>query len=72
MAQKKWQISKIRYCEHVGDEIALEVQVVIPPEIFPDQPPRVMAHRCSNAMECNQIDKMTCAWCGTNPDLKPS
>ena len=72
MAQKKWQISKIRYCEHVGHEIALEVQVVIPPEIFPDQPPRVMAHRCSNAMECNQIDKMTCAWCGTNPDLKPS
>jgi len=72
MAQKKWQVSKIRYCEHVGHEIALEAQVVYPPEYMPDHPPRVVARRCSNAMECNKMDKVTCAWCGTNPDYRPS
>jgi len=71
MAQKKWQMSKVRYCERVGHEIALETQVVYPAEYLPDQPPRILAHRCSNAMECNRIDRMTCAWCGTNPDYKP-
>ena len=71
MARKKWQVSKIRYCEHVGHEIALETEVVYPAEHLPDQPPRVIARRCSNAMECNKIDRMTCAWCGTNPDYKP-
>jgi hypothetical protein len=72
MAQKKWKISKIRYCEHVGHEITLEAQVVYPSDQLPDQPPRVIANRCSNAMECNTMDKMVCAWCGTNPDVKPS
>jgi len=72
MALKKWQVSKIRYCEHVGHEVALESQVVYPPEHLPDQPPRLVARRCSNAMECNQMDRSTCAWCGTNPDYRPS
>jgi len=72
MAQKKWKVSKIRYCEHVGHEITLEAQVVYPSDQLPDQPPRVIANRCSNAMECNTMDKMVCAWCGTNPDVKPS
>ena len=72
MAQKKWKVSKIRYCEHVGHEIKLEAQVVYPAEHLPDQLPRVIANRCSNAVECNKIDKMVCAWCGTNPNLKPS
>lgn len=72
MAQKKWKISKIRYCEHVGHEIALENEVVYPSDVLPDQPPRVLARRCSNAMECNQMDRMACAWCGTNPDVRPS
>ena len=72
MAQKKWKVSKIRYCEHVGHEIKLEAQVVYPAEHLPDQLPRVIANRCSNAVECNKIDKMVCAWCGTNPAVKPS
>ena len=72
MAQKKWQVSKVRYCEHVGHEIALESQVVYPPEYMPVHPPRVVARRCSNAVECNKMDKVTCAWCGTNPDYRPS
>lgn len=72
MAQKKWKVSKIRYCEHVGHEIKLESLVVYPADQLPDQLPRVIANRCSNAVECNQIDKMVCAWCGTNPDVKPT
>jgi hypothetical protein len=49
MAFRTWEISKIEYCEHVGHEIALESQVVYPAEHLPDQPPRVVARRCSNA-----------------------
>lgn len=72
MAQKKWKISKLRYCEHVGHEIALETEVVLPAEYLPDPSPRVIARRCSSAMECNKMDKVACAWCGTNPDIRPS
>ena len=72
MAQKMWQIAKICYCERVGHEIRLETEVVYPAEYLPYQPPRVLAHRCSNALECNKIDKMVCAYCGTNPNYKPT
>jgi hypothetical protein len=71
MAQKKWQVSQIRYCEHVGQEVALEVELVYPAEQLPDQPPQVIAHRCSKALECNRRDMMSCAYCFTNPDQKP-
>jgi hypothetical protein len=71
MAQKKWKVSKVRYCEHVGQEVALEVEVVYPAEILPDQPPHVTAHRCSKALECNKLDKMVCAYCFTNPQQNP-
>ena len=71
MAQKKWRIVEVRYCEHAGHKIRLETQVVEGSELLPDQPPRVLAHRCSNAIECNKIEKMTCAYCGTNPAYIP-
>ena len=71
MAQVTWQVHKICYCERVGHEIALETEVVFPSEQLPDQPPRVLARRCSNATMCNQFDKMACAWYGTNPDYRP-
>ena len=57
MAFRTWQVDKIKYCELVGQEVALEMEVIYPAEHLPDQPPRVNAHRCSNAMICNQIDK---------------
>lgn len=72
MTFRTWQVSKIKYCEHVRQEIALEAEVVYPAEHLPDQPPRVIARRCSNAMECNLYDKPGCAWCGTNPDHRPN
>ena len=72
MAFRTWQVSNIKYCEHIGHEIALESEVVYPAEQLPDQPPRVIARRCSNALECNQLDKLVCVWCGTNPDHDPT
>ncbi|HQV94549.1 MAG TPA: hypothetical protein PLA27_10755 [Anaerolineales bacterium] len=72
MALKKWQLRKTIYCEHARQEVILETQIVVPSEALPDQPPRVIAHRCSNAIECNKIEKMTCALCGTNPNYQAS
>ena len=71
MAFRTWEVSKIEFCEHVGHEIALETEMVYPAEHLPDQPPRVVARRCSNALACNQIDHPVCVWCGTNPDPSP-
>ncbi len=71
MAEKTLQVEKIKHCEHVGHEVVIEDEVVYPAEHLPDQPPRILAHRCSNALECNMLDKPTCALCGTNPDLDP-
>lgn len=71
MAQKQWYVSKSLYCEHVKHEVALETQVVLPSEHLPEQPPRILAHRCANAIDCNGINKPGCAWCGTNPDYRP-
>ncbi len=71
MAYRTWQVSKIEYCDHVGHEIALENQIVYPSEHLPDQPPRVVARRCSNALVCNGLEKPGCAWAGTQPDHHP-
>jgi glucan phosphorylase len=49
MAQKKWKVSKILYCEHVGHEIKLETQVVYPAEHLPV--PRKWVQRIRRAME---------------------
>ena len=59
MAFRTWQIEKIKYCEHVGHEIALEAEVIYPADELPDSPPRIVAHRCSNAQPCNMLDKTT-------------
>ncbi len=71
MAFRTWQVSKIKYCEYVGHEVALEDEVVYPAEYLPDQPPRVLASRCSNATICNQLERPVCIWCGTNPNHQP-
>ena len=71
MAEKIWKVEKSKYCEHVGHEVDIENEVVYPAENLPDQPPRIIAHRCSNALECNAVDKASCALCGTNPNLDP-
>jgi hypothetical protein len=71
VAFRTWEVNKISYCEHVGHEIALESEVVYPAEHLPDQPPRVLARRCSNALACNSLETPGCVWCGTHPEHQP-
>lgn len=71
MTVKSWQVLKVHYCDHVKKEVAFEVQVVLPPEWLPEQPPRVLAHRCSNGLECNLDGRPSCVWAGTNPVIDP-
>ena len=71
MSVKVWQAIKIRYCHHVNKEVAFEAELVYPPEWLPDQAPRVLAHRCSNAMDCNLDGRPSCIWAGTNPAVDP-
>ena len=71
MAKRDWQIVKIRHCHHVDKEVNLEAQVVYPAEWLPDQPPRVLGHRCSEALSCNLDGRGSCVWAGTNPAYDP-
>ncbi|MBI3169586.1 MAG: hypothetical protein HYZ22_13970 [Chloroflexi bacterium] len=71
MATKVWQVEKTKYCERMQETIAIEVEVVYPAEQLPEQAPRIMARRCSKALECNCIERPACSLSGTNPDLDP-
>jgi hypothetical protein len=71
MSEKIWQTIKIQYCHHAGSEVGLEAELVYPPEWLPDQPPRVIAHRCSHGMTCNLDGRPSCVWAGTNPAYDP-
>ncbi len=71
MAYRTWNVEKVRYCERIGQEVTLETEVVYPAEYLPDQPPRILAHRCSHALICNLFDRAVCKWSGTNPDYEP-
>ena len=70
MADRTWETSKVCYCEHIKDEVALEAEVLYPMDELPD-PPRVLSHRCSRGGECNELGKAACVWAGTNPDYDP-
>jgi len=37
MSEKTWEIIKLRYCHHVGDQVGLEAELVYPAEHLPDQ-----------------------------------
>lgn len=71
MAYTTWATQKRIVCERVGEEVSLERKVVFPAEILPDQPPRILGHRCSRGLECNQRDQPTCCWAGTLPGVDP-
>lgn len=71
MAQKEWQVEKIRYCDHAHQEVGLEAEVVYPAEHLGEQAPRVLAHRCSHGMICNAFNEGSCTWAGTNPAYDP-
>ena len=71
MSVKTWEVKKVQYCHHIGQEVALESQVVHPAEWLPDQPPRILGHRCSEATACNLDGRASCVWAGTNPTYDP-
>ena len=71
MSIKSWEIVNTRYCHHAGQEVALEAELVYPSEWLPDQAPRVLAHRCSQAIGCNLDGRPSCIWAGTNPAIDP-
>lgn len=71
MAGKVWETIRVRYCERVRRDVSLEAQVVYPAEWLPDQPPRVIGHRCSYAFACNLDGRPSCIWAGTNPAFDP-
>jgi hypothetical protein len=66
-----WKTVKRMECERVGEQVALEARVVYPAEFLPDQPPRILARRCSKGLECNQMNTPTCIWAGTLPGYDP-
>jgi len=71
MAFKCWQIVKRRYCHHANAQVGLEACLIYPAEWLPDQPPRVLGYRCSNAVTCNLVNQPSCVWAGTNPAYDP-
>ena len=71
MAKKVWQVEKTKYCEHLQEEVAIEVEVVYPAEQLPEQAPRIVARRCTKALEGNCIEPPACSLSGTNPDVDP-
>ncbi len=71
MSVKTWEVEKISYCHHVGKEVGLEAEVIYPADWLPDQPPRIVAHRCSEGIVCNLDGRASCLWAGTNPTYDP-
>ncbi|GAB4548661.1 MAG: hypothetical protein Fur002_25580 [Anaerolineales bacterium] len=69
MTEKIWKVEASKYCEHIQREVNIEDEVVFPAEVLPDQPARITARRCSNALECNLLEKAACELCGTNPQI---
>lgn len=71
MSTTDWQTIKVCYCHHVGHDVGLQANVVFPADVLPDQFPRVIGHRCSDAFSCNLDGRASCLWSGTNPAFDP-
>lgn len=71
MATRIWQPIQHCYCHHLDRMVAFEAEVIYPADWMPDGPPRVNAHRCSEAGGCNLEDRPSCVWAGTNPNIDP-
>jgi hypothetical protein len=71
VAKRTWVRQKMVKCARVDALVALEAELVFPAEVMPDQPPRVLAHRCSHGMECNSFDRPVCQWAGSLPGFDP-
>jgi hypothetical protein len=66
MAETVWEIFRKQRCARIHQVVTLEVERVYAAEFLPDQPPRVIGRRCSQALACNQLDHPACTWAGTS------
>jgi hypothetical protein len=71
MAQLIWEKFKERYCEKATTLVYFEAEIVYPEDWNPSQYPRILAHRCSHAQLCNNENRASCIWSGTNPMIDP-
>lgn len=71
MAATEWVIVNRKWCERAGADVVLMEQRVYPSEIIPNiSGHRVMARKCSCAMECN-LAEIPCKWSFTRPVYDP-
>jgi hypothetical protein len=71
MTSEQWITIKTIYCTQAKQEATLEFLMQYPSEHMPDQPPRVLARRCSISKECVVKENCHCHWTGTNPIYDP-
>jgi hypothetical protein len=71
MAEVVWETVKVQFCHHVDQRVGLQAETIYPSDLLPDQPGRVLAHRCSHAFACNLDGRASCIWAGTNPAFDP-
>jgi hypothetical protein len=71
MSVTSWELIKVTFCHHVDKEVALEAEMAYPADLLPDTTPRILAHRCSEALLCNLDGRPSCIWAGTNPTYDP-
>ncbi|MCI0521176.1 MAG: hypothetical protein L0Z70_13095 [Chloroflexi bacterium] len=71
MTVKLWETIKTHYCHHVQAEVGFQADLVYPPEWLPDQPPRILARRCTQGLGCNLDERASCTWAGSNPGIDP-
>ncbi len=71
MAVRFWKPAKTIFCVQAQAEALLETEVVYASDPLPDQPPRVLGHRCSRTLECVFCGPAKCYWTGEKPGYDP-
>jgi hypothetical protein len=70
MAERAWENIKVRFCDLADCKVALQVDVLYPPENLPDGS-RIVGERCSHGGQCMKFDTGRCMWSGVNPGYDP-
>ena len=71
MATETWIRTQTFHCPHLDAEAHIYERRVYPNDPIPSlQGPRILARRCSLAIECN-LAEVPCRYAFTNPDLDP-
>jgi hypothetical protein len=62
MAWETWRTVKETRCKFLQDQVRLEARLLYAADILPDQPPRVLAYRCSDGQDCDRFNQADCPW----------